>query len=169
MNSVLLITLSGLDRAGLVQSLAALVVAHDANWEQSRMLHLAGHFVGILQVAVPEAKAHALIKALRELGDLELTIAEGTLSLPKPERTLDIEILGADHPGIVAEIFGALAQVGLNVETLATGTETAPDSGQALFRAQAQLSSTVAVDLDALRGVLEAIAADLVVDVTLNG
>ncbi len=168
MNSVLLITLSGDDRPGLVQALADTVAAHKANWEQSRMLHLAGRFVGLLEVAVPEDKAHALITALRELGELELTIAEGRLSHAKPDRAIEIQVLGADHPGIVAEIFGAVAEAGLNVENLTTGTEPAPDSGQALFRASARLSAPGNIDLDALRDMLEDIAADLVVEVELK-
>lgn len=168
MNTVLLITLSGVDRPGLVQALADTVLAHLANWEQSRMLHLSGHFVGILEVVVPEAKAHALVTALRGLGDLELTIAEGKSRPQKPLRELDIQVLGADHPGIVSEIFGKLAEAGLNVEVLTTGTESAPDSGQALFRAQARLGAYVMVDLEALREDLESIAADLVVEIDLK-
>jgi len=169
MNHILLITLSGVDRPGLVQSLATTVKSHDANWEQSRMLHLAGHFVGLLEIAVPEENAHALITALRELGDLELTIAEGSRITAKPEHEVSLQVLGADHPGIVAEVFGALAASGVNVETLSTGTEAAPDSGQVLFRAQAQLSATQKIDLVKLRQKLESLASDLVVDVELKG
>lgn len=169
MNTVLLITLSGVDRPGLVQALSETVAEHEANWEQSRMLHLSGHFVGLLEVVVPEAQAHALITALRELGDLELTIAEGKSAHRPPERAVDLQVLGADHPGIVSEVFGAIAKAGLNVETLTTETETAPDSGQALFRAKASVSAEQRIDLDELRSKLEAIAADIVVEIDLKG
>lgn len=169
MNAVLLITLNGIDRPGLVQKLSDVVAAFEANWEQSRMLHLSGRFVGILEVHVREEKAHSLIKELRELGDLELTIAEGSTG-PGPDRFFQLEVVGSDHPGIVSEVFGAVAKAGANVESLRTGVEAAPDSGLPLFRAQARLSSVArAFDLAALKVELEGISDDLVVTLDVAG
>lgn len=162
MNSVLLITLNGADRPGLVQKLSDIIAAFDANWEQSRMLHLAGRFVGILEVHVQEDKAHGLVKELRELGDLELTIAEGSIA-PGLDHFFQLDVFGADHPGIVSEIFGVVAKAGVNVESLTTGVEAAPDSGMPLFRAQARLAAGTTVDLAALKTELENISDDLVV------
>lgn len=166
MNSVLLITLNGADRPGLVQKLSDIVAAYDANWEQSRMLNLSGRFIGILEVNVLEEKAHALIKALRELGDLELTIAQGSTGT-KPDRFFQLQIVGSDAPGIVSEVFGLVAKAGANVESLTTGVEAAPDSGVPLFRAQAKLSAVTSVNLVELKQSLEAISDDLVVTLDL--
>ena len=52
MRSVLVLTVSGKDRAGLVEQLADLVAANGGNWEHCRMVHLAGRFVGLLQVVL---------------------------------------------------------------------------------------------------------------------
>lgn len=168
MKSVLLITLSGVDRPGLVRELSDVVNGIGANWEQSRMMHLSGHFVGLLEVSVEETKAHELIVKLRELGDLELTIAEGSSTAP-PEHVFHLELVGADHPGIVSEIFGVLAQDGINVELLRTETEAAADSGTPLFKANARLSAPAGADLTAIRQSLEAIAQDIMVTIDFAG
>ena len=56
MNSILLITLSGVDRVGIVREVAHWVTAFGANWERSRMIRLSGRFVGLLQVSVTDEK-----------------------------------------------------------------------------------------------------------------
>ena len=53
MNGVLILTISGQDRAGLVEKLADIIAEHSGNWEHCRMAHLADRFVGLLEVAVP--------------------------------------------------------------------------------------------------------------------
>ena len=52
MNGVLVLTISGEDRAGLVEKLADVIAEHGGNWEHCRMAHLAGRFVGLLEVTV---------------------------------------------------------------------------------------------------------------------
>jgi glycine cleavage system regulatory protein len=52
MSGVLILTISGRDRAGLVEKLADLIAEHGGNWEHCRMAHLAGRFVGLLEVTV---------------------------------------------------------------------------------------------------------------------
>ncbi|WOO42334.1 glycine cleavage system protein R [Rubellicoccus peritrichatus] len=164
---MLLITLNGADRPGLVQKLSDIVAKYHANWEQSRMLHLSGRFVGILEVHVLEDKAHGLIKELRELGDLELTIAEGSVD-PGAAHFYQLEVVGADAPGIVSDVFAVVAGAGANVESLNTGVEAAPDSGIILFRARARLGASISIDLAALRSELEAISDDLVVTLDVD-
>ena len=56
METVLVLTISGKDRAGLVEQLADVIAAHGGNWEHCRMAHLAGRFVGLLEVSVSGAK-----------------------------------------------------------------------------------------------------------------
>jgi glycine cleavage system regulatory protein len=61
-----------------------------------------------------------------------------------------------------------LAQHAMNVESLETFTSTAPMSGEMLFHAQAKLRATPALDQVALRRELEALSAELVVDIDLT-
>ena len=53
MQRLLVMTVIGRDRPGLVDSVASLVAEHGGNWLESRMSRLGGHFAGILRVEVP--------------------------------------------------------------------------------------------------------------------
>jgi glycine cleavage system regulatory protein len=68
----------------------------------------------------------------------------------------------------VSQISHALARHGVNVEELTTECSSAPMSGETLFKAQARLYIPGTCQLAELRGELERIAADLVVDVSLQ-
>ena len=82
-------------------------------------------------------------------------------------REVRLELVGTDHPGIVRDISTALAHRKVNVEELSTETVDAPMSGQPLFRAVARLHLPAEASVDELRGDLEAVADDLMVDVSL--
>ena len=167
MNAVLLVTFSGEDRPGLVDELSEVISSFAGNWEQSRMMHLSTRFIGLLKIQVDASRAVELESALRSIVGLDMTVAHGKTK-PQPVHLFELEILGSDQPGIVKEIFGVIAQAGLNVEALTSRTEAAPDSGLPMFRAHATLGSTSAIDLTVLQEALEAIATDIQVSVTLS-
>jgi glycine cleavage system regulatory protein len=79
-----------------------------------------------------------------------------------------LEIVGQDRPGIVRQISHALASFGVNVEELHTECASAAMSGETLFKALARLSIPAACDVAELRRQLEKIAADLIVDISLE-
>lgn len=170
MQSVLILTVSGTDRAGLVERLAETIAKHGANWEHCRMAHLADRFVGLLQVSVPATRQGALEADLRGIEDLEVTVAAGypdADAAAEPSETLNLEVVGGDHPGIVRDVFAALAEAEVNVEELSTYTESAPETGGVLFYAKARLAEHGKVDRERIREKLEAIAQDIMVDVRL--
>jgi glycine cleavage system regulatory protein len=169
----LVVTLIGEDRPGLVEAVSEVVRSHGGHWVASRMAHLAGQFAGILEVRLPGGGSEALTEALRALGEASgLTVA--AVAGPAPDavsgggRRVRLELLGQDRPGIVAAVAKRLAARGVNVEDLETGCQSAPMSGEALFRAVAELALPGGVTLDSLREEFEALAADLVVDVELR-
>lgn len=167
MDSLLVLTISGPDRAGLVEELAEVIARFEGNWEHCRMAHLAGRFVGLLQVAVSSEKQQDLESALGCVEGLDVLIAAGesSLSPPKLEGSCSIELVGSDHPGIVRDVFRALAATGVNVEKLSSRTFTARDSGTILFEAKAELTCSSDLDLQELRGRVEAIAQDIMVEI----
>ena len=168
MNGVLVLTISGQDRAGLVEKLADVIAEHGGNWEHCRMAHLAGRFVGLLEVTLPGNQQQNLESALRAISDLDVMIAPGLApSEMEPLRQFDLEVVGSDHPGIVREVFKALAQVSVNVEELSTRAYSAPDSGGILFEAKARLACSSVIDRDVIRNHLEKIAQDVLVDIRL--
>lgn len=169
----LVLTILGADRPGLVESIARVVADHGANWVESRMAHLAGQFAGILRVEVAADRADALAVALRALSaaGLESIVTPDPAAsglAPLTDRPLlRLELVGQDRPGIVREITRILASQGVNVEELATECVAAPTTGQMLFRATAQLRLPPGVTEASLRTALEAVAADLMVDIDL--
>ena len=61
MQRMLVMTVIGPDRPGLVDTVAGLVAEHEGNWLESRMSRLGGHFAGILRVEVPASKDRDLV------------------------------------------------------------------------------------------------------------
>jgi glycine cleavage system regulatory protein len=79
-----------------------------------------------------------------------------------------VEVIGHDRPGIVREISQVLAQHQVNVEELTTDCDSAPMSGERLFRATARVRLPAAYPLAELRHALEQIASDLMVDIAVK-
>lgn len=166
----LILTILGDDRPGLVESIARLVAEHQGNWLESRMAHLAGQFAGILRVEVDAAQAEPLAAALRTLtaAGLETVVHPDPATAVSSDRPLvKLDLLGQDRPGIIRQISGVLAALGVNVEELNTECRAAAETGQPLFHAVAQLRLPPDVSEADLRVALENVAADLMVDVKL--
>ncbi len=168
MERFLVLTVIGEDKPGLVERLAQTIAGHDGNWLESRMVHLAGRFAGVLRVSVPPTSMDPLTQALERLGADGLKVVCEPGTQPRGRlRPVRLELMGADHPGIVRDISTALARRRVNVEDLHTGRVDAPMSGEKLFQATARLDLPPELSLDDLRLELESVAQDLMVDVTL--
>src|SRR5258707_13727425 len=107
MQRMLVMTVIGQDRPGLVESIAGLVAEPRGNWLQSRMSHLGGQFAGILRVEVPPEEEKELLADLDQLGALGLRVVvspDQPNPLPRPGRLNFLYIIGQDRPGIVRQI-----------------------------------------------------------------
>ena len=169
MQTLLVMTVIGQDRPGLVESVADLVASHGGNWLESRMSRLGGHFAGILRVEVPAEKEQALVANLKGLSSRGLSVvvhSDQRKAEPPAGRLRILEIVGQDRPGIVREISHALAGHGVNVEELQTECASAAMTGETLFKARAKLRVPDSADVETIRQNLEKIASDLIVDVS---
>jgi len=160
-------TIIGLDRTGLVEAVARLVADHGGNWLESRMCRLGGEFAGILRVELPPEKKQPLLAALQRISGLTV-VAQPDTTTPgvTTGRSVKLEVVGHDRPGIVREITSALARANVNVEEFFSEIVSAPMSGETLFKAVARLQLPEGCDLTALKTAVEKIAADLLVDVS---
>ncbi len=165
----LVMTVIGADRPGLVQRVAATVADHGGNWLESRMAHLAGKFAGVLCIEVADDRAAELEAALAQLeGDGLRIVVERSAPVEAPaERSMHIDLLGLDRPGLVHEISALLAAHGVNVEELATDRTTAAHSGGQMFHADIRVLIPDSVDVSAIRDGLERLAGDLMVEIRL--
>jgi glycine cleavage system regulatory protein len=168
--ATLVLTVMGDDRPGLVDALAGVVEEHGGNWEQSRMAHLARKFAGILLVSVPDEQAaalHAALDALQTGGVLHVIVERGGEPQAPGHRRLSLELLGQDRAGIVHDIAHALAERGVSIEELETGTRSASMGGGTLFHAEATLLAPENVPVHELELALEALANELMVNIEL--
>jgi glycine cleavage system regulatory protein len=168
---MLVMTVIGEDRPGLVETVAGLVAEHGGNWLESRMSRLGGQFAGILRVEVPAEKETRLVAALQGLATRGLTTvvsADRAKPSAAAARLQRLEVVGQDRPGIVRQISQALASFGVNVEELETECASAAMSGETIFTARATLSVPASCDTSEIRQRLEKIAADLIVDLSFG-
>jgi glycine cleavage system regulatory protein len=167
----LVMTIIGLDRPGLVESVAATVTEQGGNWLESRMSRLGGQFAGILRVEFPAEQEDAIVRALKSLEATGLTVV---IHLDRQQPTLfvdsfsSLEIVGHDRPGIIREISRILASHSVNVEELSTERSSAAMSGEMLFKATARLQIPKSCNVTELRQHLEKIAGDLIVEISFQ-
>lgn len=164
----LVITIVGKDHPGIVESLSAIVADHDGNWLSSSMSNLAGQFAGMIEIAVASDRREALAEAIGNLEGLQVHSVVGdtgndSSTLPMAE----LEVVGIDHPGIVSRLTEVLNAKGVNLVQFASWCETAPNTGDNLFRAVAEFELVPTLDMDRLKESLEELAEDLAVDIEL--
>lgn len=166
----LVLTVIGDDRAGLVKALADVVSSHDGNWEHSQLARLAGKFAGIVVVTVPQERSDELVGGVRALEGLEVTVHTGTEEREAAEAKarLTLDLIGNDHPGIVRDISGVLSRHGLTIEEMETESREAPMAGGQLFEAHIVANVPPEADPADVRGDLETIATELMVELRVE-
>lgn len=165
-----ILTAIGDDRPGLVSALSAPVNAHGASWKRSQMSRLAGKFAGIVLVEVADDRLDALTSDLAalEAQGLQVTVERTDEPVERASLWLHLELLGADHPGIVAEVSAALAAQDVSIEELTTDVREAPMAGGTLFEARAVLTAPPTTSTEALGAALEELADELMVEIRLS-
>lgn len=164
----LVLTIIAPDQPGLVERIALCIVAQNGNWLESRMSRMAGQFAGILKVAVPDASREPLVGALQALSGIRVQVAESGDEPSCTWKSIHLDLIGNDRPGIVRDITRLLAEHGVNLERLATEVVPAPMSSELLFHAEALLAVPLSLSLDLLQDKLETLADDLMVEMNLR-
>ena len=121
-------------------------------------------------VAVRDERLDALVADLMALKaqGLHIVLERTDEPVERESLRLHLELLGADHPGIVAEISASLAARGVSIEELSTDVREAPMAGGTLFEARAVLNAPPTTSKDALRSMLEGLADELMVEIRLS-
>jgi glycine cleavage system regulatory protein len=168
MHDTLVLTVLGPDRTGLVEALADRVAAAGGNWEASHMTRLSGQFAGILLVSVDRARTDELIGSLSALDARGLHVVAQPSEPVAPPAGLRVRLTltGDDRPGIVRDAARLLTERGVNIEELESEVHSAPMSGEAMFVARALLQVPTHLGLAELRRCLEALAGELMVDLS---
>ncbi|MCI4680767.1 amino acid-binding protein [Rhodoblastus acidophilus] len=170
MQTHLVLTVIGRDRPGLVSAVSETIAAGGGNWLDTRMARLAGQFAGMLLVAIAPEKADALVASLRKLETqgLRFIIEKSEEPTPVAGRTLRLELVGLDHPGIIRDISHVLAEQNVSIAELESECVSGSFSGEAMFKAKALVTLPDDLHVEDLRHALEAIAHELMVDLSFE-
>lgn len=96
------------------------------------MAHLAGEFAGILLVSIPDSNIAGLTSALHELEAAGLRVAverSSSAETPASHKSVKLELIGNERPGIVRDVTQALTRLGINIEEFSSSVEGAPFRG----------------------------------------
>lgn len=167
----IVLTFVGHDRPGLVNAISEQVAASGGAWLESRLARLAGEFAGVVLVKVPEPNIAALTIALHNLEAAGLRIAierSAEAQTQESRKTVRLELVGADRPGIVRDVTRTLTELGVNIEEFASNIEAAPFSGEEMFRATARLRVPDGLADEDLQKTLERLTGEIMVDLTVT-
>lgn len=169
MASVIL-SVIGSDRPGLTGALAQAVLSAGGNWLESHLSRLGGLYVGSVLVAIDAGQVEALRAAVRAVDAQGLTVQLAP-AVEAPEtagEALHLAVVGQDRPGIVRQVTAVLSGLEVNIEAFDTRVSPEPHSGGALFHVDARLRLPSGVDAAAVQDALEAISAEIMVDISLT-
>ncbi len=171
METSYIITFIGDDRPGLVEQLSSVIEKNQGNWHESRLSQLAGKFAGLISISLPTASGDSLREDLQALSASGLSVRvtpASAASAPADGSTISLSVLGPDRLGIVREISRALAEHQINVVEMESMVESAPMSGEALFRAHIDAQIPKGTDMVELQDNLDEIANQMTLDIDLD-
>lgn len=164
--SLIAVTVVGNDRPGIVAAVSRVLFETSCNLEDVTSTILRGHFSMVMIV-----RAHAtagdleakLIEAGRDMG-LQVTVRpvdEVEATIPDP--THMVSVYGADKPGIVYRVAGALAAIGANITDLTS--RVIGESEHPVYALMLEVSSSPGTDISAE---LDGLKEDLGVEISVH-
>lgn len=165
----LVLTAVGDDREGLVSALSQVVESRGGNWLDSEFARLAGKFAGVVLVDLPAERVAAFTddaEGLRESVGWKVDVTPAG-SGGGEGHEVRVHLVGADRPGMVRQISGALAEQHASITRFHSWTRDAPQGGGQLFEAEAVVTLPVGAEVELVRAALEPIADELLVDLEL--
>ena len=144
MRKNIVITLTGPDKPGIVDSVTEILFKHDGNVETSRMIRLGGEFGILMLVSLPSEGVEAVDDAVCSLMGKGYKITTSQTEQSYIQKYLGwspfrIEVQGADHEGIIHHVAHYLSERGINIKSMDTETTKAPMSGAPLFKMVSQV------------------------------
>jgi glycine cleavage system transcriptional repressor len=164
------LTVTGPDRVGIVEEVTQFLLDARGNVGTSRMARLGGEFAILMLATLPAdaggsardaaASLEAAFAPLASQGYRVSVIPTACDSGPECATwpTYRIEVVGADHEGIVNEIVSGLSRSGITIESMETGTTDAPNTGALLFTMSAVVAVPPQLDEAVWRSDLETAA-----------
>ena len=124
-----MVTLIGEDRPGIVARVTDCLYQNGCALGEASLMRLGGNFTIMMMVA-GEGELKDVLSPVAE--DLQLRVHVDDISGGLHQHcvpNIQVRVMGADRPGIVAKVTGALAEAGFNIlelESDVAGTEESP-------------------------------------------
>lgn len=134
-----IITSTGSDRPGIVESLARWIFEQGGNMEESRMSLLGGEFAAMILVTGPDdliaklEETRAAIEQTEQLGVMVKEVNAAPAVPNKPVIRYRLNATSLDHSGIVHRITRFLMERGINIVSAKTWNTAAPFTGAPVF------------------------------------
>ena len=171
MQTFAILTVTSNDKPGIVEAIATKVTEHQGSWLESSLAQLAGKFVGVVRISLPQTQCEPLIAQLQQLSSRGITISfdiESANNKSTAQLTAKFHAVGPDRTGIVKELSTAFAKRSINVNELETTLSSMPYSGDPLFEANGEVSLPDDTELNAVYERLDDIANDLGIDISIH-
>jgi glycine cleavage system regulatory protein len=162
---VMVLTLIGKDKPGLVDAIAKCIMDAEGNWLKSSFCQLSGQFAGFIEVMLPQDKHNELVHACHQLAHLHITLQPSNAHEISLDAKAVILVTGNDRRGIVSDITSTLKTFDINIIEMTTKCESAPNWGSPLFTAKVIISISPQMDLDNVKLAIEDITDDLMVEI----
>jgi glycine cleavage system transcriptional repressor len=144
MKQFLAISAIGKDRAGLAHDVVRTISDCGASINETRMLPLGGEFAMQLLVSGnwhAVARVESDLTRLAESAGLSLHLRRTELrSLREDHIPYSIDVIGPDHPGIVAGLAGFLTARQIEIAEIASRSYAAAQTGAAMFAVQMMIN-----------------------------
>ena len=162
----------GRDRPGFVNLITSRIHELGGNVELQRATRMAEEFAAIVLFSIEgdEMKLAAAVDAMRKLPAEDMLVyarpvVGQTQTAASPGTSATLSAFGADQPGIIDEVTLLLFKRWINIESMNYDVDSAPMSGQDLFRLEATLSIPEEIDAEELRAELRELEQSLNFDI----
>lgn len=155
MSQLIVISVVGTDRTGVVQDLTKVILSCGGNIEESRMTTLGSEFAMLLLVSGNWATLNKLEQGLNKLGDgkdLTVSIRQTDAKMATGDRMpYAVDIVSLDQQGIVFNLANFFASHDIEIADVATRSYAAAHTGSPMFSVQMAINVPSTVHIAQLR------------------
>ncbi len=166
------LTAIGHDRPGLVEEVSEFVFARGGSIEESRMANMHGQFAIAMSIAGTDEAIERISADLGELGartgihtQLTPAVAAGGAAARVPYRLTGRAL---DQAGLVHQVANVLRSLDVNIESMETTLESAPETGAPVFAMDLVIAVPEAAPIETLRDELGRACDSLNIDWSLE-
>jgi len=173
MRKNIVLSLTGSDRVGIVDSVTEILTKYDGNVETSRMARLGGEFAMLMLVSMPADQLEIFKDGIESLQKKGFQVTTKLTEQSHGQKyagwlPYQVEVHGADHEGIIHKVAHYLTEHDINIESMDTGVVPAPMSGTLFFSMSAVILAPPSLPYKEWQADLDDIADSLNVEIKVT-